>query len=504
LLEAETRADGQVIRYFPKATEKAGKPLKDCEYIAVRLTLYAPGDDEFMARHGPKALRRRKVKRICDEAVAQGAPATQEDLAALFGCHRSTIVRDIAEMKPQGIKVITRGDITDQGRGITHKRTILKTYLLGWPPTEVAKRTGHALESVERYIEPFFRVACLYTEDKTLATICRLTKLSDGLVKEYIALYTRTGRGSRLCRAVDQASAVLQRRTAVSRSKRGSGVKDQTAKQLYRKAKYGPAANKNIRAILRKELLTNFGFEHMFLMADVLIDRFLEIVQEADVIGGHVEPFQTVIYGYDKLKKFEFVHRLRDLHLRPARVSIVTTEEIARLRDGAGLPQLRGEMAVRILKEAYAQNTILSFADVGLVMCQVPACVARLVRQYREAHPGEFIPHCGSVLDIGPTRSHKREAILLYLQGHLTSEIARRIQHAPEDVDHYIYNYQRVVELAQEGHSVNQIGFLTNIRSHVVREYIALWKEFEAMKKVDSVSSPSGKEKEKNSTAEQD
>jgi biotin operon repressor len=189
LLEAESREDGQVIRYFPKATEKAGKPLKDCEYVAVRLTLYAPGDNKCMAEHGPRALRRRKVKRVCDEAIAQGAAATQEDLAALFGCHRSTIIRDIAEMKAQGIKVITRGDITDQGRGVTHKRTILKTYLLGWPPTEVAKRTGHTLESVERYIEPFFRVACLYAENKALAAICRLTKLSSGLVKEYIALY---------------------------------------------------------------------------------------------------------------------------------------------------------------------------------------------------------------------------------------------------------------------------------------------------------------------------
>ena len=279
-------------------------------------------------------------------------------------------------------------------------------------------------------------------------------------------------------------------------------MKSQTAKRLYKKAKYGPAANKNIRAILRKELLTNFGFEHMFLMADVLINRFLEIVQEADVIGGHLEPFQTVVYGYDKLKKFEFARRSGNLHLRPARVNIVTAEEIARLRDGAGLPQLRGEMAVRIFKEAYAQNAILSFADVGLVMCQVPACVAHLVRRYREAHPGEFIPHCGSVLDMGPTRSHKREAVLLYLQGHLTSEIARRIQHAPEDVDRYIYDYQRVTELAQEGQSVNQISFLANMRPHVVKEHIALWKEFEAMKKVESASPPPDKEKEKDNTTE--
>ena len=48
LLEPGAREDGQIIRYFPKALEKAGKPLKHCEYVAVRLTLYASGDDESL------------------------------------------------------------------------------------------------------------------------------------------------------------------------------------------------------------------------------------------------------------------------------------------------------------------------------------------------------------------------------------------------------------------------------------------------------------------------
>jgi len=274
-------------------------------------------------------------------------------------------------------------------------------------------------------------------------------------------------------------------------------MRSQTAQRLSQKETYGPAVNKNIRGILRKELLTNFGFEHMFLMADVLIDRFLAIVQEADVLHGSLEPFQTVVYGYDKLKQFQFARQPYQLHLRAARVTMVTAEEIARLRDGASLPQLRSEMAVRILQEAYAQNVILSFTDVGLVMCQSPIRISQLVRQYREAHLGEFIPHCGSVLDMGSTQTHKREAILLYLQGHLTSEIARQIQHAPEDVDRYIYDYQRVIELAREGKSVTQISFVTGLRPHLVRELVGLWKEFEAMKKVETASPTPVKRKRK-------
>lgn len=189
LFEPAAREDGQIICHFPKATEPAGKPLRDCEYVTVRLTWRAPDDAEFLEARGTKALRRRRLGRICEEALAQGGPVTQEDLAVLLGCHRSTVIRDMAEMKAQGDEVVTRGDVTDQGRGTSHKRPILKMHLFGYPPTEVARRTNHALESVERYVESFFRVACLCSEGKGVGAICRITKLSRSLVEEYLAFY---------------------------------------------------------------------------------------------------------------------------------------------------------------------------------------------------------------------------------------------------------------------------------------------------------------------------
>jgi len=114
----------------------------------------------------------------------------------------------------------------------------------------------------------------------------------------------------------------------------------QAATRLCQKNIYGAVANKNIRAILRKELLTNFGFEHMFLMADVLIERVLHIVKEADVIVGHLEPFQTIVYGYDKHRKFLFARRPYQLDLRAARVHIITSDEIAQLTHGASLTRM--------------------------------------------------------------------------------------------------------------------------------------------------------------------
>lgn len=53
LLDATAREDGQIVRWFPKATESAGKRLKTCEYVALRLTVHAPGDEAFLAEHAP-------------------------------------------------------------------------------------------------------------------------------------------------------------------------------------------------------------------------------------------------------------------------------------------------------------------------------------------------------------------------------------------------------------------------------------------------------------------
>ncbi len=52
------------------------------------------------------------------------------------------------------------------------------------------------------------------------------------------------------------------------------------------------------------------------------------------------------------------------------------------------------------------------------------------------------------------------------------------------------------MELTQDGQSVNQASFLTDIRLRVVREYIAPWKEFEAIRTAESASPPPYKEKD--------
>jgi hypothetical protein len=253
-----------------------------------------------------------------------------------------------------------------------------------------------------------------------------------------------------------------------------------TTPKLASAVHYSTLSAKNVHSVLKQELLTNFGFEHMFLVADLLVERFLAILQECHVLEGATEPFQTVVFGYDRYHQFEYMRRPWQVHLKAARVSLIRSQELAQLAQGtASLRDLTAEMAVRILKEAYGQGAILSFVDVGLLLHLTPVSVARSVRHYKETHPDDFVPHCGTVLDMGPTLTHKRPAVIAYLQSYSTGWAARLINHDPAAVDRYINDYERVRELVREGKNVPQICFLTKLSKHVVKQYLALWQELE-------------------------
>ena len=120
----------------------------------------------------------------------------------------------------------------------------------------------------------------------------------------------------------------------------------QTHKRLSNKAIYGPLSQKTLHRALRRELLTNFGFENMALIADLLIDRLLGIVDEFSVAPGRLQPYQTMVIGVDKREKFGYGTRIANVKLKPAIVSLITPDEILELAQGTSLRALQPRSAL--------------------------------------------------------------------------------------------------------------------------------------------------------------
>jgi len=189
LFSDSKREDGQIIYQGVCSTEPAGKELKSCRYVNLRLTLRHPEDRRIRAEKGITRLRRHILKRITEEAKIQGGTLTQEDCADILNTNRSTIIRDIAVLKEEGVKIITRAHYTDQGRGISHKERIIKLYLQGFSAGEISDKVKHDISNVQRYIYDFLRINLLYQEGREPLMIARLTKVSKRLAEEYIRLY---------------------------------------------------------------------------------------------------------------------------------------------------------------------------------------------------------------------------------------------------------------------------------------------------------------------------
>lgn len=112
---------GQMTILAVSAENPPGRPVAECERVPINLTIDSVGDLEAL-RQGVAALRRSKIQRLTHEAQEQGALLTQEDLARLLCTSRSTIKRDIARLRAEGVSVPTRGQIKDIGKGVSHRR----------------------------------------------------------------------------------------------------------------------------------------------------------------------------------------------------------------------------------------------------------------------------------------------------------------------------------------------------------------------------------------------
>jgi predicted transcriptional regulator len=244
------------------------------------------------------------------------------------------------------------------------------------------------------------------------------------------------------------------------------------------KFRYGPLAQKTLHNVLKRELVEQFGFENMGLIADGLIQRFLEILADFDPQQRTLLPGQALWLAVSRRDRARLDQPMWRCKLLPVRLTLLDPEDLVQASQGTAWEDLRERRVVRLLKQAYDQGGVLGQHDVGVLLGLSQATVSRLIRGYQQ-RTGEVLPFRGTVHDLGRTLTHKRQAVEGRLQGLLTQEIARRIHHTPEAVDAYLTDFERVYQLHRDGKTLAQIAFLTRIAQSVVREYLDLIDQYE-------------------------
>jgi hypothetical protein len=181
---------GQMRVILVAQTARHGKSLAQTAQKEVLWSVDGGQEDyEVQRKYGSSAMRQVRIQRLLGEAVAQGAVASQEDLARVLQVSVRTIKRDCAYLESQGIYLPTRGNLKGIGRGQTHKALIVGRWLRGESYDQVARATHHAVVSVQRYVQGFVRVVQLHQQGLSREEIALLLQMGWPLVADYLAIY---------------------------------------------------------------------------------------------------------------------------------------------------------------------------------------------------------------------------------------------------------------------------------------------------------------------------
>lgn len=169
---------------------KKGKSLAQTRMKPVVLSFVTDDDIAHLA-HGfdSKTLRKKRLERWVFEAFDQGALLTNLDLSVLLGICDAVVSQYVQEIQKNGTLLPTRGNIHDLSGAVTHKREIITLYLEGYLTPEIAIKTNHAVESVDRYIRDYHRVELLWKYGvRDMDEISQLSRLMPRVVQQYIDL----------------------------------------------------------------------------------------------------------------------------------------------------------------------------------------------------------------------------------------------------------------------------------------------------------------------------
>lgn len=184
---------GQMVTTAIKADEPPGKPLPECQFVPIVVTVHAPGDEQLRRDAGRQAVgrvRRLQLERMAWEAVAQDTYLTVEDLAyRILNCGCRTIEDDLAYLRQQGQEIPLRGQQLDIGRVLSHKLLAVRLFMARKTYSQIQRQINHSHSAIQRYIEGFVAVVVLTTAGHTVFEISFIRQISPALVREYQILY---------------------------------------------------------------------------------------------------------------------------------------------------------------------------------------------------------------------------------------------------------------------------------------------------------------------------
>ncbi len=227
-------------------------------------------------------------------------------------------------------------------------------------------------------------------------------------------------------------------------------------------AAFGPLQRKTFQATLVRELRLNIPTLGE-LTAKPLASRIEELVDEYFPKTERLRFGHILWPAVDERETARYGKRIEQTALKPVLLEAISEEDILNVLSGIPINEIRKRTAVRLFEQAKNQGGVLTSVDVATIMKVNPNTIYRYIKEHQK-ETGKLIPRRGTVHDIGPSVTHKRQVCrMVILEGRSIEDTARATNHSPEAVTHYVQDYRRVFACFSMGLTIDQTSFTNRV-----------------------------------------
>jgi len=247
----------------------------------------------------------------------------------------------------------------------------------------------------------------------------------------------------------------------------------------WRAVQFNPQLDRNLANALCHRFRERYRFLGGHEITRFIVDDILEVVDQYRRPLSEVKKGQMVWDGVEieQGRKPGPCLSMKDTKLKPIILTVVSEEDMKRLKEGVNPREIRKDAVERMHKEAEEQGTTLNNIELGIILKFEQSTINKLQKE-REAEKGIQLPNRGKVHDLSRGVTHKGEILRLKLRNYSQPEIKRRTNHSGDAVDHYLRDYNRV-KILHEKHTPQEISLATGLSISLVMEYLDLIEELE-------------------------
>lgn len=241
---------------------------------------------------------------------------------------------------------------------------------------------------------------------------------------------------------------------------------------------YGPAAQKTFTGALE----AFFSSEFPQLAGDrarrSVVQGIVEMVHRFFPATSHLRQGQTTWISVAKNEVSSYGKSITQTRMVPVIVSLLAEDEAQQRRDGKRLRDIKREAVARACLEIDAQGGCVAASELAIMFKTTPTTVGKYIAHW-EAENGKLLPRRGTIHDMGPTLTHKKEICrLLFIEGKTVSQVVNLTKHSTRAIDRYITNFRQVFTCKTKGLTVQETAHATKLSKRLVEEYHRLFDEY--------------------------